>query len=158
MRRDWIESDVLDALRPVENIQPHNPALQVPTLYDDDKFLWDSSLIIQYLFEIHKNKSPTSDGPPLFSTMTRSDCHWADLLILTTITTLADSIVNYRLMKFGGSDTPNSYLDRQLVRVSSCLDWLEARCSDEEFWPGTFLIMGISLMCPHDPWRSQKCF
>jgi glutathione S-transferase len=141
------ESDILDAVRPVEDIRPHNPALQVPVLYDAGRRLFGSSLIIQYLFETYPQAETKVGEAPLSPSITRPDRHWDDMLILTAIEALADSLVNVRLM--AGADTEKiPYLERQVVRVRSCLDWLEPQATPEGFWPGVFSVMDINLVCP----------
>ncbi|HWA47484.1 MAG TPA: glutathione S-transferase family protein [Dongiaceae bacterium] len=140
------ESDVLDAVRPVENIRPHNPALQIPVLYDGERRLFGSNLILQYLFDRYP-AAPQAEGIPLAPSVTRRERHWDDMQILAAIEAIADSIVNVRLLS-GLDPSKVPYLERQLVRVASCLDWLEPQLSAEGFWPGTFSLMDINLLCP----------
>jgi glutathione S-transferase len=140
------EGDVHDAVRPVEAIRPHNPALQVPVLYDGERHLFGSNLILQYLFETYPSPPPKVGEPALASTITRGDRHWDDMLILGAIEAVADSIVNVRLAGEDAVDLP--YMQRQLVRVASCLDWLEAHITADGFWPGCFSLMDINLICP----------
>jgi glutathione S-transferase len=140
------ESDIHDALRPIEEIRPHNPALQVPVLYDGEQHLFGSNLILQYLFETYRDISGAPQNVPLAPTLTRPERHWEDALILTAIESLTDSLVNVRFMT--GAANEASYLDRQRYRIGSCLDWLEQRVTPDGFWPGTFSIMDINLMCP----------
>jgi glutathione S-transferase len=86
--------------------------------------------------------------PPLSPPLARLDMYWDDMLTLTTIDSMADAIVNYRLMIAGGPEFKNTFMERQIGRVPSALDWLEQRCTREGFWPGTFSVMDINLMCP----------
>jgi glutathione S-transferase len=142
------EADLMNGgLRPVEAIQEHNPALQVPTLYDRGGVLWGSNLILQYLYAAYPDAA-VPNSPPLSPSLARPDRYWDDMLTITTIESLADAIVGYRLMIAGGPISENSFMDRQLKRVEHCLDWLEQRCTPEGFWPGTFSVMDINLMCP----------
>lgn len=140
------EPDVDDAVRPVEDIIKHNPALQVPVFYDGDMRLFGSNLILQYLFEMHPTRHE-GQGIHLAPSIVREHRKWDDQLILTTIEALSDSLVNVRLMT-GVDATTVPYLGRQLVRVSSCMDWLEQQVTASGFWPGTFSVMDINLMCP----------
>lgn len=140
-------SDVNDAVRPIEEIRLHNPALQVPVLYDGDRHLFGSNLILQYLYSKYPDTPVTSGEPPLAPTITRPDCHWDDMQILAVIESLADSLIGVRLLLAGGKvEVP--YVDRQFTRIGSCLDWLEARVTAEGFWPDTLSIMDINLMFP----------
>lgn len=139
------EPDIYDAVRPIDDIQPHNPALQVPVLYDGERHLFGSNLILQYLFDKYRTVSAQTADIPLAPSLTRPERHWDDALILTAIESLADAIVNVRFM-MGGQEA--SFLSRQRHRIGSCLDWLEQRVTPEGFWPGTFSAMDINLMCP----------
>jgi hypothetical protein len=67
--------------------------------------------------------------------------------ILTAIEALSNSMVNIRLLE-GATKEVVPYVGRQEVRIASCLDWLECRITPEGFWPGTFSIMDIYLICP----------
>ena len=49
-------------------------------------------------------------------------------------------------------------MERQIGRVSSSLDWLEQRCTNEGFWPGTLSVMDINLMCPLVYGETRKTF
>ena len=142
------EPDILDALRPVDDIRPINPALQVPVLQDDGRTLWGSDLILEYLIETYPDSPGTDATRPLADRFTRPDRRWEDGLILTTIGALADSLVNVRLVQGGAGDVSLPYMDRQITRINACMDWLEERATPEGFWPGTFSIMDISLLCP----------
>jgi glutathione S-transferase len=141
------ESDVNDAVRQIQEIRSHNPALQVPVFYDGDRHLFGSNLILQYLYTTYPNTPATPGEPPLAPTITRPDCHWDDMQTLTAIESLADSLIGVRLLLASGK-VEGPYVDRQFARVSSCLDWLEPRITPEGFWPGTFSIMDINLMFP----------
>lgn len=153
------EQDVQNGgLRAIDAIREHNPALQVPTLYDRGGVLWGSNLIIQYLFATYPEVPASSTHPALSPSIARQDQYWEDMLTITTIESMADSIVNYRLMVAGGPIPENTFMNRQLARVSSCLDWLETRCTSEGFWPGTLSVMDISVMCPLIYGEARKAF
>lgn len=145
-------------IRTLDSIKEHNPALQVPTLYDKGGMLWGSNLILHYLFSTYPETPSASASPPLSPTMARQERYWDDMLTLTTIESLADAIVNYRLMTAGGPEFKNTFMERQLGRVSSSLDWLELRCANEGFWPGTLSVMDINLMCPLIYGEARKTF
>ena len=141
------ESDVNDAVRPIEEIREHNPALQVPVFYDADRHLFGSNLILQYLYQEYPDRPSQPAEPPLAPTITRPHRHWDDMLILTAIESMADSLVGVRLLQAGGKvDVP--FVARQQYRIGSCLDWLEQRITPQGFWPEVFSIMDLNLMCP----------
>jgi glutathione S-transferase len=141
------ESDINDGVRPIEEIKPHNPALQVPVFYDGDRHLFGSNLILQYLWDMYPTPEGKKGAAPLAPTVTRPDQHWDDMLVLTTIEAMADAYVNTRWLA-ALDETVVPYMARQHERVRSCLDWLEERITSEGFWPGTFSAMDINLMCP----------
>jgi glutathione S-transferase len=158
------ESDVLDVVRPIEEIRPHNPALQVPVFYDGERHLFGSNLILQYLWALYPTPRGDNDAPPLAPAMTRADRHWDDLLILTTIEAMTDAYVNLRFL-VDQNETTVPFIGRQNERIRSCLDWLEQRITDEGFWPGTFSSMDLNLLCtlhysdkrqPALPYRSGR--
>jgi glutathione S-transferase len=139
------DPDVDDGVRPIEQIQPHNPALQVPVLYDAGRCLFGSNLILQYLYQQYP-ESLQSDVP-LAPVIARPECYWDDMQILTAIESMSDALIGLRLLLAGG-DVDLPYVTRQRVRILSCLDWLEKRIADGGFWPGVFSVMDINLMCP----------
>jgi glutathione S-transferase len=141
------ETDVNDAVRPIEDIQRHNPALQVPVFYDGDRHLFGSNLILQYLYHEYPDLPAEPSDPPLASTITRADRHWDDMLALTAIESMADSLIGIRLLT-ATQEVDVPYVARQRYRIGSCLDWLETRITSDGFWPGTFSIMDLNLMCP----------
>ena len=141
------ESDVYDAVRPIEEIQPHNPALQVPVLYDGDRHLFGSNLILQYLFETYPGSPAGGAGRLLAPTIIRPDRRWDDMLILTAIESMADSLVGLRMLLAGG-DVDVPFVARQRSLIGSCLDWLEQRITDQGFWPEVFSVMDLNLLCP----------
>jgi glutathione S-transferase len=69
------------------------------------------------------------------------------MLTLTAIESMADSLIGVRLLR-AGAKVEAPYVDRQLYRVASCLDWLEQRVTPEGFWPGTFSVLDMNLMFP----------
>ena len=150
------EADINDAVRPIEEIEPLNPALQVPVFEDNGRRLFGSNLIISYLFETYPS-SDRSTAPPLAPTITRPECHWEDSLILTGIESMADSLANVRLLE-GVDEGSVPYVGRQRYRISSCLNWLEQRIAGEGFWPGTFSVMDVNLMCPLLYGEKRKIF
>ncbi len=152
------EKDVHNGLRAIDSIRDQNPALQVPTLYDRGKVLWGSNLIIQHLFAAYPEMPGSTTQSPLSPSIARQDQYWEDMLTLTTIESMADAIVTYRLMELGGSTAENTFMNRQLTRVASCLDWLEQRCTSEGFWPGTLSVMDINVMCPLIYGEARKVF
>ena len=141
------ERDVLDAVRTVDQIRPHNPALQVPVFFDNERRLFGSDLIVQYLLINYPNNTARAGEEPFANVMTRSERHWEDLQILTAIGSLTDSVVNIRLLE-GATKDAVPYIARQELRIASLLDWLEPQVCPEGFWPGYFTTMDFYLFCP----------
>jgi glutathione S-transferase len=139
------ESDQREGLRPIEDIKSHNPALQIPVLYDGDRRIFDSSLLQRYLFATYP-KAIGQGRPPLSPALVRAAQEWDDQMTLSVINSLAETILSFMLM--GNVDAEkHPYVKRQRARVEECLDWLEARIGAEGFWPGTFSAMDINLLC-----------
>lgn len=141
------ERDVLDAIRPIEQIKAHNPALQVPVLIDGGRTLFGSDLIVQYLLATYPDAVTTAGEAPMASTMTRHDRHWDDMQVLTAIDSLSDAMVNIRLLE-GATRETVPFIARQETRIACLLDWLEPRITPRGFWPGVFSMMDIYLVCP----------
>lgn len=136
-----------------------NPCLLLPVFFDGDKCLWGSNLIVEYLLKHYPQTPDHRQKPLLPATMTRPDHHWDDLLILTSLETMTDSIMSLRQMKMSGLE-PNdvTYLQRQRDRIDSILDWLEARAQPEGFAPGLFSIMDLNLICALGNVDNHKSF
>jgi glutathione S-transferase len=143
------QKDVLNGIRPEATHRAIHPGLMVPVLVDGEITLFESNLIIDYLLRTYPENPPDMPQPPLVPSLTRPDRHWEDAKALAILETLGNSIVNFKLMRDEGA-TPERfpYLQRQLTRIESCLDWLEARATADGFVPGWFSIMDINLICP----------
>jgi glutathione S-transferase len=144
------EEDVRPGLRPVEELKGLNPNLALPVFIDQGETLFGSNLIIEYLLERHPGLPRASDATPFANRLTsQGDDRWRHLKILTTIESFADTMVNVRHFRTDGLRGDSSrYMARQEVRMNSCLDWLEEQATPHGFWPGTFSVMDISLICP----------
>ncbi len=143
------EEDIRPGLRPVEELRVLNPNLALPVLIDQGEPLFGSNLIIEYLLERYSGGRERTSGAPFAGRMTSESERWRHHKILTTIESFADTMVNVRHFRTDGlrGDT-SRYMARQEVRMNSCLDWLEEQATPEGFWPGTFSVMDISLICP----------
>src|SRR5687767_4617902 len=64
------------------------PTLQVPTLIDGDLKLWDSSVILEYLFVTYPNPEPPSGHKPF---ATEPEYPWQDKLVHATLQTFGVS-------------------------------------------------------------------
>jgi glutathione S-transferase len=142
------EQDVRPGLRPVDELKCLNPNLALPVLIDGDETLFGSNLIIEYLLARYPDV-PASEQIPFANRMTRAEHHWRDMRTLTTIEAFADTMVNVRHFRGEGMRGDSSrYLARQEARLNSCLDWLDAHATAQGFWPGTFSVMDIAMICP----------
>ena len=142
------DQDIFDALCPIDQIKEITPTLQVPFLQDAGRTPWSSDLIIAYLFENYPKCYSRDMERPLTNTVYLPTFRWEGQLLLEMISTLADSMVNLRQMRSGRNDPKLTYLDRQVYRIKTCLDWLEERVTPSGFWSGLFSVMDISLLCP----------
>ncbi len=137
--------------RPIESFSKLNPTLKVPVLEDDGEVVFDSNLIIEYLLRTYPIPEKDGSHSPLAPTLTRPEFHWEDARVLSTLHAMEDAAVIIRLLGLSDLD-PDSVplLARQQARVTSCLDWVEARVRTqalEGFWPGFFSVADISLVC-----------
>jgi glutathione S-transferase len=124
-----------------------NPCLLLPVFVDGDRHLWGSNLIIEYLLKTYPEIPQGSPTPPLATSMTRSERHWEDSLLLATLETMTDSIMNLRQMKMSGLEPDQvTYLRRQRDRIDLCLDWLEKEATSDGFAPGQFSVMDVNLI------------
>jgi glutathione S-transferase len=143
------QKDVLNGIRPEDTHRTIHPGLMVPVLIDGDITLFESNLIIDYLLRTYPENPSDMPQPPLVPSLTRPERHWEDAKMLAILESLGNSIANFKLMRDEGA-TPERfpYLQRQLNRIESCLDWLEERATADGFMPGWFSIMDINLICP----------
>ena len=132
----------------VEDRAKATPTLQVPTFWDGDIHLWESTLIIEYLLSQYDSR--TAESPTLAPGIAREETYWRDRLVLSTIHTLGTSIGIVSQMKSSGTSIVDSaYLQRNAERLSHVLGWLELElCSDTEgFFPGSLSVQDIFLTC-----------
>jgi glutathione S-transferase len=142
------EEDVRPGLRSVDELKHLNPNLALPVLIDGDETLFGSNLIIDYLLSCYPDAPAVTDAP-FANCMTRPYDRWRDMRTLTTIEAFADTMVNVRHFRGEGKRADNSnYMARQEARLNSCLDWLDAHATPQGFWPGTFSVMDIAMICP----------
>ena len=140
------ERDVVDVVRPVDEMP--GPTLAIPLLEDKGHQIWESDLIVEYLLATYGPAAAPAEGLPLAPWLARPEHRWADLLLLSTIGTYANSMINLRLMVVDGITPENSdYMARQRERVYRCLDWLEARVTPEGFLPGWLSVQDLSFVC-----------
>ena len=135
----------------VEDRAKATPTLQVPTFWDGEVHLWESTLIIEYL--LSRYDSRTSESPTLAAAIAREETYWRDRLVLSTIHTLGTSIGIVSQMKSSGiSIVDSAYLQRNSERLSHVLGWLELelRSDTEGFFPGSLSVQDIFLTCHID--------
>ena len=108
----------------VEDRAQSSPTLQVPTLWDGDVRLWESSLIVEYLLSTY---TPVGKVElPLYNAVGRPDEQWKDRLVLSTIQTLGAAGTTISQMKWGGiAFEDHEYLQRSADRVPYLMSWLE---------------------------------
>lgn len=93
-----------------------NPLNQVPVLQHDEKTIWDSRQIFQYINQIHQLER----------------LNWKDENLLTGIEGAMDSGIALLLMKRSGMNIDENYMftARQKDRMESVLDYLKPWLSD----------------------------
>src|SRR5262245_27959812 len=112
--------------RSPESFGAINPVLKVPALIDGDITLFESDLIIDYLWKKYRGNAPHGAAPSLAAEMTRAAHHWEDAKTLIVLNDAADTMVNMRYWKENGIAVEEvNYGRKQQSRFHSCLDWLE---------------------------------
>ncbi len=104
-----------------------NPLNQVPVLQHDEKTIWDSRQIFQYLNQIHRFENPDWEGENL----------------LTGIEGAMDSGIVLLLMKRSGMNIDENFMftARQKDRIESVLDYLKPWLSDRALTDWNFAAM-----------------
>ncbi|HEX9842130.1 MAG TPA: glutathione S-transferase family protein [bacterium] len=140
------EAVVVNLDKPDAGFVKANPNLKVPCLVDGEQALFESNVIIDYLLQVPGGR-PAPEQPALARTLTRPEHHWDDLLMLTTIELLLDSAsIAYHYQREGIQPEQSLSLRRELSRIQSELDWIEARVTPEGYIPGTFSIQDLNLV------------
>lgn len=124
------------------------PTLQVPTFWDGDITLWESSLIAEYLLTTYTERSNVT--PPLADRVRRPATHWQDKLLLSTIQTFGTTVATISQMKVSGVDHDgNKYLTRCGERLRHLMAWLEQQLisQDEGFFENVVSVQDIFLAC-----------
>jgi len=124
------------------------PTLQVPTFWDGDVRLWESSLIAEYL--LHTYPQRPAAAPPLCERAWRPAHEWRDKLISATIQTMGTAITTISQMKWAGVAVDgNAYLRRSADRLPHLMGWLEDQLPDDRsgFLPGGVSVQDIFLAC-----------
>lgn len=124
------------------------PTLQVPTFWDGDVHLWESSLIVEYLLANYE--APREGNPPLAKSLTRKEFHWHDRLVASSVHTLGTSATIIGQMKWGGTAIEHSdYLTVCSEQFPYLLDWLEKQIptEGEGFQSGLLSVQDIALGC-----------
>ncbi len=106
-----------------------NPLNQIPVLQHDDKTIWDSRQIFQYLNHLHR-----------FQTL-----DWKEENLLTALEGAMDSGIALMLMKRSGMNVDENfmYINRQKERIDSVLDYLAPLLEEKEFTDWNFASMTL---------------
>lgn len=123
-----------------------SPTLQVPTFWDDDIVLWESTLIAEYLLATYSARRDTTPG--LASMVWRPSFAWRDKLVLASVHTLVTTITTISQLTWTGVGMgDNAHLDRSLERLPTLMAWLEGQLPDNGsgFIPNALSIQDIFL-------------
>jgi len=124
------------------------PTLQVPTLWDGDKIMWESGLITEYLLATYQERPDIE--PPMADAAWRSASEWQDRLIFATIQTLGSAVTTISQMHWTGvAYKDNHHLTRCAARIPHLLHWLEQWIisQQEGFYSGAVSVHDIFLTC-----------
>ncbi len=125
------DKQVLMTALPIDEMASMTPTLQVPTLWDGDLVLWESTTIIEYLLSTYD--APERDGPILTSATYRPEFEWQDRLVLSTIQTFGTAATTISQMTWTGvTVNTNAHLDRSAQRLTFILSWLENQLADSK--------------------------
>lgn len=158
------EPNLVDLEQPPADFARANPNLRIPCLVDGERALFESNVIVEYLLQ-RPGAWPAGNQPPLARSLIRPEHAWDDQLVLHTIETLLDSGLNaFGLLRDGVTPEQSLTLRRELRRMASELDWLEAQVGPEEgFVPGVLSIQDLNLVIALQwmdfrkpaPWRGR---
>lgn len=146
------EGDQLNALRSANEFAAVNPGITIPVFDDGQLSLFDSKVIIQYLFETYAEPTPAESDPvPLLGVWVRPQSKWEDLKLLSLLESLTETMVAVYLIdrsmgEVGMNSADVGYIQRHRERIDSLLSWLDERATDQGFVPGYFSIMDIQLI------------
>lgn len=109
-----------------------SPTLQVPTLWDNGRVLWESGLIADYLLTRYRRRIEANRH--LADHLARPQCIWDDRVLFATIQTLGTAATTISQLTWTGvSITENDHLARCATRISTTLDWLEMQLASSKF-------------------------
>lgn len=125
---EYDKQELISAL-PVDEMASKTPTLQVPTLWDGDLVLWESTTIVEYLLANYER--PKGDDRYLSPGAYRPECEWQDRLVLSTIQTFGTAATTISQMTWTGVTVANNaHLERSAKRLISILSWLEDQLAD----------------------------
>jgi glutathione S-transferase len=122
------------------------PTLQVPTLWDGDRTLWESGTIVEYLLSTYRHRPEAN--PPLAACAFRQDAEWRDKLIFSTIQTFGNAATTISQMKWTGVGIgDNAHLARSAEKLHHILRWLDDQLDSAEsgFLPDCVSVQDIFL-------------
>ena len=132
----------------VEQRAKATPTLQVPTFWDGEVTLWESTLITDYLLTTYTDRP--SATPPLADGIWRTSTQWQDKLLLSTIQTFGTTVATISQMKVSGvKPDGNMYLTRCVERLPHLMGWLEQQVisQGEGFFENVVSVQDIFLTC-----------
>jgi glutathione S-transferase len=128
MNSDFREMNVFEA-QDATLLNKINPLNQIPVLQHEEKTIWDSRQIFQYLNRLHQFEKLS----------------WQDENLLTGIEGAMDSAIALMLMKRSGMNVEENfmYVQRQKDRIESVLDFLRPYLSDRGIKEWNFASMTL---------------
>jgi len=127
-----------------------SPTLQVPTLVEEDRRLWDSSVIIEYLMATYPNAEAPAGHQPFATHYVRPDHLWHDKLVHATLQTFGVSTATISQLQWSGiRHEDNGHGARCAIRNQHLLDWFETQLVSREdgFVPGVVSAQDVLLAC-----------
>jgi len=94
-----------------------SPIWKIPVLESEDKAIFDSRVIIDYLLRRHGNRNLRTDS---------GVGRWREANLISVIDGALDSAINaFYLMKDGAKPEQLAYLAKQRGRVESAMSWID---------------------------------
>lgn len=145
------ERDTMSWVAPTEEFQRLNPIQRVPALLDEGQAILDSKLIAAYVYDRPATAvpAPPPGHAPIQATLWHPAHRYADENFVLTLDAAVDSAINVFLLEQDGIlPAAAPYLQRQVRRIGTCLEWLDQQLRDRDtLHDGVFSFADVSLMC-----------
>lgn len=132
-------------------LQTVTPIWKVPVLDGEDKAIFDSRVIVDYLLRRHGNRNLRTDS---------GVGRWREANLVTALDGALDAAINcFYLERDGGEAKALPYLQKQRSRVSSVMSWIDKQLDGAYFTDVHRIgLSEVSLVCTLDWMRFRKTY